>query len=564
MLQVESNSDPSFLNQCLVYTSSHTDPPWRIAHAYVLWRLSQLDDLQAFLLNLPSLFHNLSQYWLLLGLSYKDQFNSSSLSEHAYLRGLELDPTQPDLCFNLANVLRDRDPFRSLSLYILSLNVNPHQSHCWHNYGQLLHEHGFFEQSLYAFKISHLLDPQNISTLCDLGLAYMNLGFYTSSEFAFLRSIALDPLFVRNYINFASFLVSAQRPHEALQYFDVALRLEPDSSHALFNLGLCHLSLGNYILGWKLYNQRLYTSIVPVSSSPSKGALITSLPQMCTHDDTPIIIWAEQGLGDTIQFSRYLVLLSQLHISFEFHCQKELISLFRDWFLFPLNVQPLECQPRFHRSNLHSPLMSLPFIFATELYSIPSSFPLFKPPSIPPRLFLHQPPGGLSVGLVWSSNPNNPIMYRKKSIPLHILMPLMLDLLNLDLIDLHSIQVGSDTTQLTSWIKHPRITDWSPKLADLSDTAHLLSQFDLVISVDTAVAHLSASLETPTWLLLPFDSDFRWLRQRDDSPWYPNVMRLFRQKTRNDWSEVVSNLRFAFDELFLVDLKSLSASKDYQ
>lgn len=165
------------------------------------------------------------------------------------------------------------------------------------------------------------------------------------------------------------------------------------------------------------------------------------------------------------------------------------------------------------------------------------------------------------MGLVWAANASNKAMYRHKCIPLELLMPRLLNLVDLDLIDLHALQVGPDHDQLAPWIDHPRITDWAPHLGDFADTAQVVSQLDLVIAVDTAVAHLAAALNRPTWLLLPSNADFRWLRGRWDSPWYPGCMRLFRQTHQGDWSAVVHELHQALDRLFLLDLQALAAAK---
>ena len=128
-------------------------------------------------------------------------------------------------------------------------------------------------------------------------------------------------------------------------------------------------------------------------------------------------------------------------------------------------------------------------------------------------------------------------------------MPLFERLIDLDLIELHSLQFGADAEQIAPWRHRQEIHEWNNRLNDFSDTAHLLSQLDLVITVDTAVAHLAGALNKPTWVLLPQNADFRWLRQRSDSPWYPS-MRLFRQQAHGDWQSVVDQLDEAFDPCF--------------
>ena len=151
-------------------------------------------------------------------------------------------------------------------------------------------------------------------------------------------------------------------------------------------------------------------------------------------------------------------------------------------------------------------------------------------------------------------------MYKNKSISLDLLMPCLLPALDLNLIELHCLQFGDDNSQLNPWRGVEGIIDWKDRLQDFSDTDYVVRQLDLVICIDTAVAHLAGALNRPTWLLLPYNADFRWLRNCDDSPWYPS-MRLFRQTARNDWSSVVHQLNIAIDELFQLEIASLASAK---
>ena len=206
-------------------------------------------------------------------------------------------------------------------------------------------------------------------------------------------------------------------------------------------------------------------------------------------------------------------------------------------------------------------MLSVPYLFQTELSTIPSATPyLCAPGPTPSHLQVSEAPGGLNVGVVWASNPNNRHMYRHKSLPLSCLIQPLIDLVDLDLIELHSLQVGSDVEQLDPWRDHERVFDWNGVVDSFSDTAHVINQLDLVISVDTAVAHLAGALNKQTWLLLPHNADFRWLHQRDDSPWYP-TMRLFRQKQRGDWQSVITELQAALNGLFILDLPALADAK---
>ena len=141
-----------------------------------------------------------------------------------------------------------------------------------------------------------------------------------------------------------------------------------------------------------------------------------------------------------------------------------------------------------------------------------------------------------------------------------LLMPLFERLMDLNLIELHSLQFGDDAEQIAPWRHRPDVHEWNNRVDDFSDTAAVLQQLDLIISVDTAVAHLAGALNKPTWLLLPQNADFRWLRQRSDCPWYPS-MRLFRQQVHGDWQSVAEQLDEAFDAMLLLNTKALVTAR---
>ena len=200
---------------------------------------------------------------------------------------------------------------------------------------------------------------------------------------------------------------------------------------------------------------------------------------------------------------------------------------------------------------------------STSVDTIPDTFHRFFSSARPNsnHLVIKSAPGGLSVGLVWSTDSTFYSGLSNKSINLDQLFSLLLPLVDLDLIDIHSLQVGSSSSDINPWLTTNRITDWSQSITSFSDTAYILKSVRFVISIDTAVAHLSASLGIPTWILLPFDSDFRWLLSRSDSPWYTKNVRLFRQLQPNDWTSVLQSMRSALNRLFFVNLIDLASGK---
>ncbi|ABB25090.1 TPR repeat [Synechococcus sp. CC9902] len=562
IFEAEKTTDPERLVSLLSQVSLKSEPVYRFVEALLLWKLNYLDELCNLLSTLPTSFHSDPQYWIFLGMYENAQSKGSSRSLFAYQKALLLSPGRADIHFNLANSYSSFESSKALHHYLVSLSIDSLQSNVWHNLGNLLRDAKFFSCSLTAFKNAHFLSPYDVDILCNFALSLILNGSYKSAELTLVHCLTLNPNHFQSHLNLGFLFIKLRRINEAIINLQEALRLEGCSLCAdlKFNLSLCHLLLCNYVIGWDLYENRLYTSMVPLSLHPSHGPLIESLDQLSTNSSPPLLIWSEQGLGDCIQFCRYLLLLDALFIDYDFLCPLPLIALIKNWLNPKGNVLELETF-MFSSDRLHCPLLSLPSLFSTTLDSIPSTLPYFSTPkNIPGHLIAGDSLGGLSVGIVWSTSPSNPIMYKNKSIPLKLLMPHLVKLMDLDLVNLHTLQVGPDASQVNPWLHHPRLIDWSSKLSNFSDTAFVISQFDLVISVDTAVAHLSAALNIPTWCLLSHDADFRWLIDRSDSPWYPGVMRLFRQDTLDDWSSVVKSVNTVFDDLFLLDISSVSSS----
>ena len=527
-----------------------------------LWRLNRhFEALQ----RLQPLEQGLSadpRYWILLGMVAKNCNGTSGLALHAYRKALALDDSRSDLHYNLANLLRGLDSQAAERAYKKSLAADPYSSQCWHNLGTLLYEQCRYDSSLNALGVSLLLDPLAANVWCDLGNAFQATDRLQQSLRSFEHAIALDRNHGPSHVNLGSALLCGLHPDRALEMLQRGVELEKSSSDSLWNLSLAYLHIGDYARGWDLYESRLYLKHADLSARPTSGRMPGSLDECLHEHHSPLVVWAEQGIGDSIQFCRYLALLDAAGVPFEFRVRPSLLRLFCEWTPFGDHIVEETFDAASNDCRPHIPLMSLPKFFRTTLPTIPGALPYLRPPGPPPtELQVPSPPGGLAVGLVWASDPANAAMYRRKSIPLNLLMPRLLQLVELDLIDLHSLQCGPDATQLDPWKAHPRITNWSPRLRDFADTAHVVQQLDLVISVDTAVAHLSGALRRPTWLLLPHAADFRWLQQRDDSPWYPGTMRLFRQPAPGDWPALVEQFHAALDALFLLDLQALAAHK---
>ena len=296
------------------------------------------------------------------------------------------------------------------------------------------------------------------------------------------------------------------------------------------------LLAGDFSTGWREHEWRL----------KSHPELQRAFVQPLWLGDTPlagktILLHAEQGLGDTLQFCRYAPLVAAQGARVVLEVQTPLVELLRDLAGIASVVARGEPLPAF---DLHCPLLSLPLAFGTTLDTIPAHIPYLHAPS--ERMAAWQARLGATtrprIGLVWSGNAGHK-RDRARSIPLYALMPLF----DLDaaFVSLQKEVRAADAAVLQQTAK---IIDVSPALETFADTAALIAQLDLVIAVDTSVAHLTGALGKPLWLLLPAAPDWRWLTARDDSPWYPTA-RLFRQTDTRVWGPVVARMRAALQEM---------------
>jgi hypothetical protein len=349
------------------------------------------------------------------------------------------------------------------------------------------------------------------------------------------------PKHARLLTNQAIALRRLDRPHEALLGLNRALVSTPDFAEARFVESLIRLTLGDFAAGWGAYEQRwATTALAPHRRNFSQPLWLGDQPLA----GTTILLYAEQGYGDTIQFVRYAPRVVALGARVILEVQPELARLMAafDDIEVIAHGQPL---PAF---DLQCPLMSLPLAFRTQLSTIPAEVPYIVPPADDAAALLEidrqEPPPGCKprVGLAWAGDPlhKNDI---NRSMRLATLRPL-LDLPHLQFVSLQQEFCEEDAEVLRS---HPGLQAGGP-FRDFAQTAAAIARLDAVVAVDTAVAHLAGAMGKPLFLLLPFGADFRWLRERPDSPWYPSA-RLFRQHAFNDWGRAVNALRHELTRL---------------
>jgi Tfp pilus assembly protein PilF len=365
----------------------------------------------------------------------------------------------------------------------------------------------------------------------NLGLALAAADRESDAIAAYRSALDLKPDHAVAWNNLGLALQSVNDVGGAIAAFRRAVDLKPDFAHAHWNLSLALLLDGQFEQGWREYDWRL------VLTELGRGRHV--YPGQAWDGSAPagktLLLYAEQGLGDALQFARYATLLAQAGARPLIHCVDALKPLIAT---VPGVGQVLGSDEPLPDYDAHFPLLSLPRVFATTAETIPSRASYMtasEPHRTAARVRIDSSRAKLNVGLVWAGSREHS-NDRNRSCPLASLAPI----LALPGIAWFSLQQGEASKELDAFADPARVIAL-PSSAPLIDTAALIAELDLVISVDTSIAHLAGALGRRCWLLLPFAPDWRWMLDRDDTPWYP-AMRLFRQSRLHDWSAVVARV----------------------
>jgi tetratricopeptide (TPR) repeat protein len=416
--------------------------------------------------------------------------------------------------------------------YREAIRLAPDHARAHNNLGGVLHTQGRLDAALACYRKALELDPaqpeanQNYATLSRDGRAR------ELAVAGYLRQISANPNDAGAFGNLAATYAELGRHREALASFERAIAIDPGRADAHYGRALLLLLCGDYAQGWKEFEWRwrigAYNAPAHRFSQPMwDGAPI----------DGAVLLHAEQGFGDMLQFVRYAPKVAERCGAVILECPPALEALLRGVEGASRVVARGAPLPTF---AAHLPMMSLPRIFGTTLESIPWRGPYLR--ADPQRAAEWRRvvdaagDAGLKVGLAWAGNPRN-WTDRGRSVSLESLAPLA----RASGAVFYSAQKGEAGAQAASPPAGMKIVDLTSRLRDFADTAALLSCLDLVISVDTAVAHLAGAMGIPTWVLLPQVPDWRYHLERGDSPWYP-AMRLFRQDVAGDWSGVVERV----------------------
>lgn len=430
---------------------------------------------------------------------------------------------------NLAMLYVSRESFaEAASCFdkIVALAPDDIESRC--ALGTMYSEIGFFKEAVECFEVVLAIQPDHITALESLGSSLHELDQLDRAEYCFRKALEREPEKVSILNNLGTVLRSMLKPDEAIKIFERALALDPDNGHVRFNRAMSRLALEELPWAWEDYEARFETRV----------------PTRLYHAELPrwegeplkghgLLVQSEQGFGDTFQFVRYLPLLSEAGGPVVFECQNESV---REALVGLDNISIIARGEPLPPVSLQIPLASLPRLFGTTLATIPFASGYLKAPPHKDtewRERLASDKGLLKVGLVWGGNKYS--LNANRSMQLIDLEPV----LAIPDISFYSLQVGHDAQQLSTLAY--AITDLGTQFRDFGDTAAVINNLDLVISIDTAVAHLAGALGAPTWVMLKHSPDWRWFLERHDSPWYVTA-KLFRQREPGDWAEVTKEV----------------------
>jgi tetratricopeptide (TPR) repeat protein len=496
-----------------------------------------------------------------------NELSEPAQSAIRFRRALAFSPADAEILNNYAVLLQ---PLRELEdarrVSVRASVLFPEYPDPFNNLGLVSQELGESLSAIELYERAIALKPDYAEAINNLGSAKWSNGEIAAAFNAFEVARRIKPSYLAAAHNLCKALHELQQPSDAIAAYRELICLWPDFFEAYWHMSLAYLVQGDYGRAWPLYEFRWY-----VEQSDQLG-MRGPLDTLWVGDDPPgsrtILVYHEQGLGDTLQFCRYARVLNEQRLRVILRVPDSLVRLLRGQACFGTVIGYSEAMPQF---DLHCPMMSLPLVLQTTIDTIPfgrEAYLQALPADVDRwRVWLDNAAGvagspplsrRLRIGVVWSGgeHPQNRSFLKvnaRRNIPLATFAA-ALDLPDIDFVSLQKGEVAEAELRgrEKDYWRQGRMFNPAADIRDFADTAGLIANLDLVISVDTSTAHLSAALGKPTWILNRFDTCWRWLIDRVDSPWYSSVT-LYRQSADRDWAPVLS--RLARDVRQLVDAR---------
>jgi tetratricopeptide (TPR) repeat protein len=499
-----------------------------------------------------------------------------------YMRAIELQPDHAESHMNLGAALQNQGNFEAaVESYRRALELKPDFAVGYYNLGSALQELGCLEDAITYFHRALELDPNLVEAHSRLGNALQEQGKLDDAIDCYCRALQCNPGYAEAHSNLGNILESLGKHEDAIHCFQQAVQLKPDLAEAHnslgtalftdgrleeagacyhaalairpsyaeanYNLAMLLLQQGDFEHGWSQYEWRQ-------KCHEFKAGAVKGQAWDGREMSGAVLLHMEQGIGDTLQFIRYAPLVNQRVGHVVLRCLNRLVPLLSrcrgiDQFV-PPDAKP-ECDAEAH-------LMSLPRLFSTNLKTVPNDVPyLFADPELVKQWQARLPAGQFNIGIAWQGDPGFKLD-TNRSIPLAEFAPLA----RLPGVKLTSLQKGFGTEQLDDVrgrFDVLQLPGMDESAGAFMDTAAIMMNLDLVITSDTAIAHLAGGLGVPVWVALSFVPEWRWLLNRTDSPWYP-TMRLFRQTAPRNWASAFEQLKLALNDKFADGIHSTRES----
>jgi tetratricopeptide (TPR) repeat protein len=454
------------------------------------------------------------------------RFNEALLS---YEKAIALKPNYAEAFCNRGLALQELNRFEeALASYDKAIALKPDYAEAFYNRGLSLQRRKSFDEALASYDLAIMLKSDFAEAICNRAATLRELKRLDEALASYDQAIALKPDVAEAFFSRGIVQQELKRIDEAVASYDQAIALKPGYAEALWNRALGMLLLGRYEEGWRDYEYRWMAKDFP-SRRQDLG-----LPTWQGEDlsGRHLLVLSEQGLGDAIQFVRYLPLLTERKCKVTFLAPGKLVRLLRR------SIQPAEIISDLKAGqgiDFQVGLMSLPLRFNTTMASIPYKVPYLRAePELEARWKAQIGAHGFKIGIAWQGNP-------ERSIPLEQFVPIS----RVPGVRLISLQKHVGLDQLAGLPKDAAIESLGDSFDSgpdaFIDTAAVMTNLNLVITIDTSIAHLAGALGRPTWVVLRHVPDWRWLLDREDCPWYPSV-RLFRQLRRDDWASVFAGV----------------------
>lgn len=480
----------------------------------------------------PEAFYNLGNAF-----KAKGDLGSAKIN---YQKTIVLKPNFPEVHNNLGLVLQEEGYIaEAINCYQQAIRLNPEYAEAHNNLGNAFEEEKSLEKAIACYEKSLALNPNYIDAYNNLGNVLLAQGKGEEAIACYEKALDLNPNYVQAHYNYANALKYLDRLEDAIAKLQYTLTLDPNFAEAHKNLGISLLIKGEFASGFAEYEWRWYTK---------EYRKIASFQPVWNSGDLQgkkILLLCEQGFGDNIHFIRYAPLIAQQGAQITLACYEELYRLFST---IP-GIEKVVTSGTSVEYDYCAPTMSLPYLMGTTAETIPTNIPYLSPPKTSAITLESHPETYLKIGIVWAGNPGNTNDHNRSCSLLNFL-----PILDIPGIAFYSLQKGAKSQDLSALNLTDKIQDMGEKITDFADTAAVINQLDLVICVDTSVAHLAGAMGKPVWVLLSKVADWRWMLEGENNPWYP-TLRLFRQTKLGDWHPVFQKVALELEKL-LTKLKN--------